>query len=31
MSHNARRAAAEQFKWEKIAEQTISVYRQTIS
>jgi glycosyltransferase involved in cell wall biosynthesis len=31
MSHNARRAAAEQFNWEKIAEQTISVYRQTIS
>ncbi len=28
MSHNARRAAAEQFNWEKIAEQTAAVYRQ---
>lgn len=28
MSHNARRAAAEQFNWEKIAEQTAVVYRQ---
>ena len=31
MSHNARRAAAEQFNWEKIAEQTAAVYRQAIS
>jgi len=28
MAHNARRAAAEQFNWEKIAEQTAAVYRQ---
>jgi len=28
MSQNARRAAAEQFNWEKIAEQTAAVYRQ---
>lgn len=27
MSHNARQAAAEQFSWEKIAEQTAAVYR----
>lgn len=27
MSRNARRAAAEQFNWEKIAEQTAAVYR----
>lgn len=27
MSHNARRAAAEQFDWEKIAGQTAAVYR----
>jgi len=27
MSHNARRAAAEQFNWEKIAEQTAALYR----
>jgi glycosyltransferase involved in cell wall biosynthesis len=26
MSHNARRAAAKQFNWEKIAEQTAAVY-----
>jgi len=31
MSHNVRRAAAEQFNWEKIAEQTAAVYRQVIS
>lgn len=31
MSQNARRAAAEQFNWEKIAEQTAAVYRQLIS
>jgi glycosyltransferase involved in cell wall biosynthesis len=31
MSHNARRAAAEQFNWEKIAGQTAAVYRQAIS
>jgi glycosyltransferase involved in cell wall biosynthesis len=31
MSQNARRAAAEQFNWEKIAEQTAAVYRQVIS
>ncbi len=31
MSQNARRAAAEQFNWEKIAEQTTAVYRQMIS
>ena len=28
MSHNTRRAATEQFNWEKIAEQTAAVYRQ---
>jgi glycosyltransferase involved in cell wall biosynthesis len=27
MSQNARRAAAEQFNWEKISEQTVAVYR----
>ena len=27
MSRNARRAAAEQFNWEKIAEQTAALYR----
>lgn len=27
MSHNARQAAAEQYSWEKIAEQTAAVYR----
>jgi glycosyltransferase involved in cell wall biosynthesis len=31
MSHNARRAATEQFNWEKIAEQTAAVYRQAIT
>jgi glycosyltransferase involved in cell wall biosynthesis len=31
MSQNARRAAAKQFNWEKIAEQTAAVYRQVIS
>jgi len=31
MSQNARRAAVEQFNWEKIAEQTAAVYRQVIS
>jgi glycosyltransferase involved in cell wall biosynthesis len=31
MSNNARRAASEQFSWEKIAEQTAAVYRQVIS
>jgi len=31
MSQNARRAATEQFNWEKIAEQTVAVYRQVIS
>jgi glycosyltransferase involved in cell wall biosynthesis len=31
MSQNARRAAAEQFNWEKIAEQTAAVYRQVMS
>ena len=31
MSHNARRAAAEQFNWEKIAEQTAAVYRKVMS
>jgi D-inositol-3-phosphate glycosyltransferase len=31
MSHNARRAAAEQFNWEKIAEQTAAVYWQVMS
>jgi glycosyltransferase involved in cell wall biosynthesis len=31
MSQNARRAAAEQFNWEKIAEQTAAVYQQVIS
>jgi glycosyltransferase involved in cell wall biosynthesis len=31
MSQNARRAAAEQFNWEKIAEQTAAVYRQVMT
>ena len=31
MSQNARRAAAVQFNWEKIAEKTAAVYRQVIS
>ena len=31
MSQNACRAAAEQFNWEKIAEQTAAVYRQVTS
>ena len=31
MSQNARRAAAEQFNWEKIAVKTAAVYRQAIS
>jgi glycosyltransferase involved in cell wall biosynthesis len=31
MSQNARRAAAEQFNWEKIADKTAAVYRQVIS
>jgi glycosyltransferase involved in cell wall biosynthesis len=31
MSHNVRRAATEQFNWEKIAEQTAAVYRQAIT
>ena len=31
MSQNARRAATEQFNWEKIAEQTAAVYKQVIS
>ena len=31
MSQNARRAAAEQFNWEKIAEQTAAVYQQAMS
>jgi glycosyltransferase involved in cell wall biosynthesis len=31
MSHNARRAATEQFNWEKIAEQTAAVYQRVIS
>jgi glycosyltransferase involved in cell wall biosynthesis len=31
MSQNARRAATEQFNWEKIAEQTAAAYRQVIS
>jgi glycosyltransferase involved in cell wall biosynthesis len=31
MSQNARRAATEQFNWEKIAEQTAAVYRQVTS
>jgi glycosyltransferase involved in cell wall biosynthesis len=31
MSQNVRRAAVEQFSWEKIAEQTAALYRQVIS
>jgi glycosyltransferase involved in cell wall biosynthesis len=31
MSQNARRAAAEQFNWEKIADQTAAVYQQVMS